>query len=505
MNNQQCVMDYENYSMAKGRESEVLSNKSPFKLHRSHSVSDEADMLAKAISQASAAAKSILKTGGSLETASSTAKAAASSVLSPSRSAMSGISGRHLLSRRHARRQAEIIAAMALVSAKKEIDDQERSATRAFVADAQRDMASSTHTATGGISSNIHPTVPNSNASLIKNARGILPQLAAPLFQSDTDTDAGSEADWPAAPPKNEREHTDPSKESASERKTFSKQVAAHNEKPKEQNEGAQKITSQYFRRKKLTNNPSDEESEMARRSAAANGSIIPRKQEETPKINTANRHHPTAGAPEGSYYEICSYDERSEDISYDRTSEASFAEERSSSQNVTETVPSSEDDCLMSSLAFVFSCRPAKVPNSRPSLSTFTQEARDDQVNKRNLISRESRVDRKDEESNDTQDILRELNASRHGGPRSKTITSRPSPLRDSMEKIVMGVLTTPTVASSHKKVFHQRIIRGGRQPVDANLSNASTDGASEISTFSRASRIRLWSGRRKKVEQPE
>lgn len=497
MNNSQYVMDYEDYSTAKGREGEVASKKSPFKLQRSHSVSDEADTLAKAISQATAAAKSILLSGGSLETASTTAKAAASSVLNPSRSTLSGISGRHLLSRRHSRQQAEVIAAMALVSAKKEIVDQRKNAARNFVADAKRDKASSIHQpSTASISSNNHTTGPSANASLIRNTHGIVPQLAPPLFQSDTDTDAGSEADWPSSPSKHDRGHAEFAQESASQfgsdKKTNSKR-AVETEKAKERNETTTKTTSLFFRRKKLANNPSDEENVISRISAL----------KEDHQINTAHQHPATSRAPEGSYFDSCSYDDGSEDLSYDRTSEASFIEDQPRLRNATKSTPLPEDGCLMSSLAHVFSCGPMEAPKSRPSLSTFAQEARDDQVNTRNVKSRdESRVDRKGVESNDTQGILRELNASR---PHSTTMSGRPSPMRESMEKIVMGVLTTPTVVSSHKKAFQQRISRGGRQSVDANLSNLSTDGASEISTFSRASRMRLWSGRRKKVEQPE
>ena len=505
MNNSQYRMDYDDYSTAKGRESEVSSKKSPFKLQQSHSVSDEADTLAKAISQATAAAKSIILSGGSLETASSTAKAAASSVLNPSRSTLSGISGRHLLSRRHAKQQAAIIAAMALVTAKKEIDDQRNSAARAFrAADIQqRGNTSSIHTSTASISSNMPAAVPNSNAGMVKKTRGIMPQLAAPLFQSDTDTDAGSETDWPSSPLKNERRQSDSAKESASqyglEKKTALKQDVDV-EHPKERNEAAPKSTSLFFRRKKLTSNPSDEEREIAaRRAAPKDGQFTQRKQQDVQQINTTHPHPSTSRAPEGSYFDSCSYDDGSEDLSYD----PSFAEDQSRSRNVTDTALLPEDGCLMASIAHVFSCVPTKAPKSRPSLSAFTQEARDDQANPRMAKSRdESRVGRKEEETNDTQDILRELNASR---PHSTTMSGRPSPMRESMEKIVMGVLTTPTVASSHKKAFPQRISRGGRQAADADLSNLSTDGASEISTFSRASRMRLWSGRRKKVEQPE
>ncbi len=498
-------MYFEDYSIANGRDAEVSSNKVSLKLHRSLSVSDEADMLAKAVSQASAAAKSILASGGSLETASSTAKAAASSVLSPSRSATSGFSGRHLLSRRTTRRQAEIIAAMAVVSARKEVEDQRRGAARVSVGDAHRERELAAHTNVAGVSGGMqmHASDPNSNTAFIRNTRGILPQSAAPLFQSDTDTEAGSENE--SQPSRFKTFVSDNVSQFSIGKKMFSKR-AVEPEKPKDMSENQTKTTSLYFRRKKLVNNFSEEGSELARRSALLDEPKTLQQQEEAARNNDAQRLQSTTKLPEGSYYDSCSYDEGSEDLSYDRHSDASYTEEQSSSQNVN-AAPSLEEGCLMSSIAHVFSCGPIKAPRSRPSLNTQRQEARDDRGNPRSVQSREdSRADRKDERSNGTQNVLRELKASLQDGRRSQTNAGHPSPLSVSMEQIVMGVLTTPTVVSSQKKTFQQRISRGGKQSMDAtSLSNLSADGASEISTFSRASRMRLWSGRRKKVELPE
>lgn len=512
--NSRYMMKYEDFSMAKGQQSEVLSSRSSLKaLHRSYSVSDEADMLAKAISQASAAAKSILMSGGNQDTASSTARAAAQSVLNPSRSAFSDFSGKNLLSRRHARQKAEVIAAMALVSARKELEDQQKN-----VSDGQRGNASLAHVATTNIPSSNSATASHSNTSLVRNARGVLPQMAAPLFQSDTETDAGSETGWPSpmnksAFPTNEQRPAHPAEERDFRfgiDKLISPKRVADNEKFKEEGSSVvPKTLSRYFQRKKLRDNPSDEEKDFVRQSGPKDGSITIPKNERFTNRNTTQQQHPRSRISDGSYYDSCSYDDGSDDISYDRTSEASIVEKPRSSKNATGTAPLSEDGCLMASIAAVFSCGPS-VPKSRPSLSTFTDESRDDHANFRNSkVQDDSRVDRKDEGSNDTQDILRELNASRYNGPNSKTISGRTSPLRESMEKIVMGALTTPTVVSSHKKAFQQRLSRGGRNgkedPMEANLSNLSGDGASEISTFSRPSRMRLWTNRRKKTEQPE
>ncbi|GAX12728.1 hypothetical protein FisN_15Hh207 [Fistulifera solaris] len=496
-------MHFEDYSTANGRDAELSSGKISMKLHRSLSVSDEADMLAKAVSQASAAAKSILVYGGNLETASSTAKAAASSVLSPSRSATSGFSGMHLLSRRTTRRQAEIIAAMAVVSARKEIEDQRNSAGRAVGGGAHPEKALIFHTAAASVSGSMHASEPHANVNHIRNTRGILPQSAAPLFQSDTDTEAGSEND--SQPSRFKTFVSDNVSQFSIGRNLFSKR-AVETEKPKDATENQTKTTSLYFRRKKLVNNLSEDGSELARRSALVDAPKMPKQQEEIMRNNDVQHLQSTSKLPEGSYYDSCSYDEGSEDLSYDRHSDASYTEEQSSSQNVN-TAPSLEEGCLMSSIAHVFSCGPIKASKSRPSLNTQRQEARDDRGDPRSVKSREnSRADHKDERSNGTQDILRELNSSQQDGRRSQTASGRPSPLSGSMEQIVMGVLTTPPVVSSQKKTFQQRISRGGKQTMDAtSLSNLSADGASEISTFSRASRMRLWSGRRKKVEQPE
>ncbi|GAX12101.1 hypothetical protein FisN_15Lh207 [Fistulifera solaris] len=498
-------MHFEDYSTANGRDAEVLSSKVSLKLHRSLSVSDEADILAKAVSQASAAAKSILVSGGSLETASSTAKAAASSVLSPSRSATSGFSGRHLLSRRTTRRQAEIIAAMAVVSARKEVEDQRNSSGRALGGGAHREKSLMSHTTAASVSGSIHASEPHSNVNYLRNTRGIRPQSAAPLFQSDTDTEAGSEND--SQPSRFKTFVSDNVSQFSIGKNLFSKR-AEETEKPKVVTENQTKTTSLYFRRKKLVNNLSEEGSELARRSALldVDAPKMSQQQEETTIDNDAQHLQSTSKLPEGSYYDSCSYDEGSEDLSYDRQSDASYTEEQSSSQNVN-TTPSLEEGCFMSSIAHVFSCGPTKASRSRPSLNTQRQEARDDRGNPRSVKSREdSRADHKDERSNGTQDVLRELNSSQQDGRRSQTASGRPSPLSGSMEQIVMGVLSTPTFVSSQRKTFHQRIGRGGKQSMDVtSLSNLSADGASETSTFSRASRMRLWSGRRKKVEQPE
>ena len=82
---------------------------------------DEAYLLSQATATAMIAAKSIIMAGGTEETALKTAKAAAQSVLNPpgAADADSGISGRsnHFLRRRKAKRQAEVVASMALMSA----------------------------------------------------------------------------------------------------------------------------------------------------------------------------------------------------------------------------------------------------------------------------------------------------------------------------------------------------------------------------------------------------
>jgi hypothetical protein len=82
---------------------------------------DEAYLLSQATTTAMIAARSILMAGGTEETALKTAKAAAQSVLNPGvvADADSGISGRsnNFLRRRKAKRQAEVVASMALISA----------------------------------------------------------------------------------------------------------------------------------------------------------------------------------------------------------------------------------------------------------------------------------------------------------------------------------------------------------------------------------------------------
>ncbi|GKY98985.1 hypothetical protein MPSEU_000854200 [Mayamaea pseudoterrestris] len=78
--------------------------------------SEEAELLSHATSQAMTAARSILMAGGSEATALSTAKAAATSILAPSSS--DSEQGRSFLGRRKGKRQAEIVASMALLSVK---------------------------------------------------------------------------------------------------------------------------------------------------------------------------------------------------------------------------------------------------------------------------------------------------------------------------------------------------------------------------------------------------
>jgi len=87
----------------------------------------EAALLSQAASQAMAAARSILMTGGTEETALTTAKAAAQSVLLKNNvSDLDGASTSHSASvagmgRRKAKRQAQIVASMALMSVKNNI------------------------------------------------------------------------------------------------------------------------------------------------------------------------------------------------------------------------------------------------------------------------------------------------------------------------------------------------------------------------------------------------
>lgn len=80
---------------------------------------EEAELLSQATSQAMIAARSILLAGGSQATALSTAKAAAHSILVPNTHEMDGPAlGKVFLSRRKAKRQAEVVASMALLSVK---------------------------------------------------------------------------------------------------------------------------------------------------------------------------------------------------------------------------------------------------------------------------------------------------------------------------------------------------------------------------------------------------
>jgi hypothetical protein len=83
------------------------------------SASDEAFLLSHATNTAMIAARSILMSGGTEETALKTAKAAAQSVLNPGCSDNDTVSGKStkFLRRRKAKRQAEVVASMALISA----------------------------------------------------------------------------------------------------------------------------------------------------------------------------------------------------------------------------------------------------------------------------------------------------------------------------------------------------------------------------------------------------
>lgn len=83
---------------------------------------EEAELLSRATSQAMIAARSILMSGGSPATALSTAKAAAQSILVPDTSEMDGPAlGKVFLSKRKAKRQADVVASMALLSVKQQL------------------------------------------------------------------------------------------------------------------------------------------------------------------------------------------------------------------------------------------------------------------------------------------------------------------------------------------------------------------------------------------------
>ena len=88
---------------------------------------DEALLLSQATSQAMIAARSIVLSGGSQQTALSTAKAAAQSILvsNPSDSDTITGTGKSFLGRRKAKRQAEIVASMALLSVNNAIQAQQ--------------------------------------------------------------------------------------------------------------------------------------------------------------------------------------------------------------------------------------------------------------------------------------------------------------------------------------------------------------------------------------------
>ena len=82
---------------------------------------EESELLSRATSQAMIAARSIILSGGSHATALSTAKAAAQSILVPNTSELEGPTlGKVFLSRRKAKRQAEVVASMAMLSVKQQ-------------------------------------------------------------------------------------------------------------------------------------------------------------------------------------------------------------------------------------------------------------------------------------------------------------------------------------------------------------------------------------------------
>ena len=87
--------------------------------------SGEAYLISKATSTAVVAARSILMSGGTEETALKTAKAAAHSVLNPKGvSDNESVAGKpmNFLRRRKAKRQADVVASMALMSATSGVD-----------------------------------------------------------------------------------------------------------------------------------------------------------------------------------------------------------------------------------------------------------------------------------------------------------------------------------------------------------------------------------------------
>jgi hypothetical protein len=90
----------------------------------------EAIVLSQATSQAIVAARSILESGGSEATALSTAKAAAQSILIPFLSDTEHGASKLFLGRRKAKRQADIIASMAILSVTNGSNESEGSAVR---------------------------------------------------------------------------------------------------------------------------------------------------------------------------------------------------------------------------------------------------------------------------------------------------------------------------------------------------------------------------------------
>ena len=99
--------------------------RSTSKMSSGHDVSGEAYLISQATSTAVIAARSILMSGGSEETALKTAKAAAQAVLNPKGvSDNDTVTGKSMnfLRRRKAKRQADVVASMALMSATSGVD-----------------------------------------------------------------------------------------------------------------------------------------------------------------------------------------------------------------------------------------------------------------------------------------------------------------------------------------------------------------------------------------------
>jgi hypothetical protein len=109
----------ENQSMYDGsRGASMFNSQSVARTSRKKDPVNEAVLLSRATSQAMIAARSIVLSGGSQQTALSTAKAAAQSILAPHLSESDSVAatGKRFLERRKGKRQAEIVASMALLS-----------------------------------------------------------------------------------------------------------------------------------------------------------------------------------------------------------------------------------------------------------------------------------------------------------------------------------------------------------------------------------------------------